>query len=62
MAEEIVITIDKKTGQMSMEGMGFQGNACLKTTDELLKVIGGRGTKSGKPELNKIVKNVRAGN
>lgn len=62
MAGEIKITINKKTGNIKMEGIGYQGPQCAKDIDEVMKAIGGRMTsRQAKPEYQRLVKVQKAG-
>lgn len=40
MAGEITIEITKESGQIKVEGHGFQGGQCLKDIDELSEILG----------------------
>lgn len=57
---ELKITIDKLTGNMSVEGQNFRGDECLSAVDAFLKQVGGRGSKTRKPELAQYASHQKA--
>jgi len=60
MSGEIEVRIDKKTGEMTVEGMGYKGHACTRDIDSLLKELGGRTlNRRGKPEMVQLVGRAR---
>lgn len=40
MLEQIKITIDKKTGEFTIEGEGYDGSHCAEDIDNLMLIIG----------------------
>lgn len=37
---KIKIILDKETGSLKLEGVGFTGGKCTKEIDELMKILG----------------------
>lgn len=62
MAEGFEMTIDKKDWTIKIEGRGFRDGKCLKSADELEKILGmGHASSKRKPDRVHRVSHQRAG-
>lgn len=49
--QTITLTFDPKTAKMDIETSGFKGQACMKETEQLMKMIGSVDKTTPKPEM-----------
>lgn len=59
---EIIIEITKETGNIKLEGVGFQGGQCVKDINDIEELLGMRTTSQRmKPEYQRLVKVQKVG-